>query len=162
MARAVTSDSDAFSGDYRSGNGAVVAADSDIEFERFDNDRAPITLAAKTHTLQQTERIARALEQIRSDMTDSADAEENEQQALVSAAEGTMLAASLGWLAFLLRGGSLAALAFSSLPLWRRVDPLAILALSDEERERLEEDLKKAREAEDENERAVGDILDGS
>ena len=61
-----------------------------------------------------------------------------------------------------MRGGSLAALAFSSLPLWRGVDPLAVLALSDEERERLQEDLKKAKEQEDEDEKAVGELLDKS
>jgi hypothetical protein len=93
-------------------------------------------------------------------MTDSADEAAHEQEVIVSAAEGVMIAASMAWLALLLRGGSLAALAFSSIPLWRGVDPLAVLALSDEERERIEEDNRKARDEEDEKEKAVGRLLD--
>ena len=104
--------------------------------------------------------MARALDRIRMEMTSSDDAADGEQQAVVAAAEGVMLAASLSWLTFLLRGGSLTALAVSSLPLWRGVDPLAVLALSGEERQRLDEDLKKAREQEDAKEAAVGRLLD--
>ncbi len=44
--------------------------------------------------------------------------------------------------------------------MWRRLDPLAILSLSDEERARREEDLRKAREEEDAKEKAVGRLLD--
>ncbi len=101
-----------------------------------------------------------AADQIRTEMTDAADEAAREQEIIVSSAEGAMIAASLAWLALLLRGGSLAALAFSSLPLWRGVDPLAVLALSDEERKRIEEDNRKAREQEDEKEKAVGRLFD--
>ena len=66
----------------------------------------------------------------------------------------------LSLLFLVILGVSLAALAFSSLPLWSSVDTLAILALSDEERERLEADMRKAKEHEDENDRAVGNLLD--
>ena len=104
--------------------------------------------------------MANALERIRGEMTDSADAAAREEQVVVSAAEGTIIAASLGFLALLLRGGSLAALAFSALPMWHNVDPLAILAVSDEERERLDEELREAREEEAAKDKAVGDLLD--
>lgn len=136
------------------------AMNGELEAKRGNGQRSQITLESSETTLARGERIAKALDQIRMEMTDSADEAASEQQVVVSAAEGAMIAASLGWLAALLRGGSLAALAFSSLPLWRGVDPLAILALSDEERERLEEDLRKAEEHEDDNEKAVGDLLD--
>ena len=107
-----------------------------------------------------SERVARALDRIREDMTDDANRLASGQQIAVSATEGVALALSLGWLGLLLRGGSLAALAFSALPLWSRVDPLAVLAISEEERMRLEDDLRKAEE--DEKERAVGQLLDAS
>ena len=94
------------------------------------------------------------------EMTEDADGVANEQQILVSSTEAVALLLSLGWLGVLLRGGSLAAVAFSSLPLWSRVDPLAVLAISEEERRRLEEDLRKAREAEDQAEKGVGRLLD--
>ena len=55
---------------------------------------------------------------------------------------------------------NLAAVALSALPVWRRVDPLAILALSDEERRKREEELRAARETEDQSEEAVGRLLD--
>ncbi|MCH7866062.1 MAG: tandem-95 repeat protein, partial [Myxococcales bacterium] len=139
---------------------ASVLADPELEAERNGSHRSEIKLTSDQRTFVGSERMARALDQIRTEMTNSAEEATTERQAAVSAAEGTMLAASLGWLAFLLRGGSLAALAFSSLPLWSSVDTLAILALSDEERERLEADMRKATEHEDENDRAVGNLLD--
>jgi hypothetical protein len=52
-------------------------------------------------------------------------------------------------LALLLRGGSLAAAALSSVPLWRRVDPLAVLALSEEERWQREQDIRAAQREEE-------------
>ena len=70
-----------------------------------------------------------------------------QRQVTVSAAEGFALMLSLGWLGVLLRGGSLAAIAFSALPMWRRVDPLAVLTISEEERVRREQDLRSARES---------------
>ena len=49
----------------------------------------------------------------------------------------------------------------SSLPMWQRVDPLAVLAISDEERERRKKDLLEAERAEDQEDEAVGRLLDG-
>ena len=52
-------------------------------------------------------------------------------------------------------GGSLAAAALSSLPLWRRVDPLAVLALSEEERWQREQEMRAAQRDE-----SIGRLLD--
>ena len=138
--------------DPEKGRGAIVYQDLNAELEQDASDPSQIKSGV--------ERMAAALDRIRMEMTDSADEAASEQQAIVSAGQGVALAASLGWLAALLRGGSLAALAISSLPMWRGVDPLAILALSDEERKRLEEDLREAREQEDAKEKEVGRLLD--
>jgi hypothetical protein len=46
--------------------------------------------------------------------------------------------------------------------MWRRVDPLAVLTISEEERVRREQELRSARELEDQTERGVGDLLDDS
>jgi hypothetical protein len=94
------------------------------------------------------------------EMTDASEEAEQDRKVVVTTAEGAMLAASLSWLTPLLRCGSLTAVAFSALPLWHRVDPLAVLAVSDEERRRREDDLRKARELEDEKEMGVGRLLD--
>jgi hypothetical protein len=59
----------------------------------------------------------------------------------------------------LLRGGSLVAFALSSLPLWRQADPLAVLALSDEEREEREEELRKAEREEELRTRGLDRLL---
>jgi len=78
----------------------------------------------------------------------------------IASAEGIAFAASTALLAGLMRSSSLLAIALSSLPLWRRVDPLAVLALSEREREERERTLRAAKKAEDENAAAVGELLD--
>ena len=45
------------------------------------------------------------------------------------------------------------------LPLWRRVDPLAVLALSDDERREVQETLRAAKAAEDKSS-SVGRLLE--
>jgi hypothetical protein len=70
------------------------------------------------------------------------------------------LVVSTGFLTALLRGGSLLALTFSSLPLWNGFDPLAVLALTREERKKREEELREARRAEDRGAAGLGDLLD--
>jgi hypothetical protein len=65
------------------------------------------------------------------------------------------LLVSSGLLAALARGGSLAAAALSSLPLWRRVDPLAVLALSEAERWQREQEMRAAQ-----REESIGRLLD--
>ena len=104
--------------------------------------------------------MMQALDQIRQELTEDAELMAGERDAIVSRTEEVALAFSAGLLGILLRGSSLAAVALTSLPVWRRVDPLAILALSDEERRRREEELRKARETEDSREEAVGRLLD--
>lgn len=73
-------------------------------------------------------------------------------------ARGVAVALSTSILGALLRGGSLLAMTLSSLPIWLRFDPLAILALTDAERERRERELRDARR--DEDKRGVGRVLD--
>ena len=93
-------------------------------------------------------------------MEDDADLAARKRSLIVSAAEGVTIATSVGLLSLLLRSGSLLGMALSALPLWRRVDPLAVLALSDDEREKLEKDLRSAEEDEDEKDDGVGRVLD--
>jgi hypothetical protein len=126
------------------------------------SDRVELDSARVGSGLLGNERMMRALDRIRQEMTDDARELAGEHQVTVSAAEGFALMLTLGWLGLLLRGGSLAAIALSSLPMWRRVDPLAVLAISEEERFRREQDLQNARKLEDQMERGVGNLLDGS
>jgi len=59
-----------------------------------------------------------------------------------------------------MRAGTLVAAAVSSLPLWRRVDPLTILALSAGDREERERSILDAEEDEDRTSK-IGSVLEG-
>jgi hypothetical protein len=106
------------------------------------------------------QQMMQVLDQIRQEMAEDAELVAGERELIVSSAEEVAVVFSAGLLGILLRGSSLAAVAVSALPVWRRVDPLAILALSDEERRKREEELRSARETEDSSEEAVGRLLD--
>jgi hypothetical protein len=95
------------------------------------------------------EALMQALDQLGVEMGKDAAHRLHEQLTMISATEGAALAASAGMIIALLRGGSLVAFALSSLPLWRQADLLAVLALSDEEREEREEELRKAEREEE-------------
>ena len=100
-----------------------------------------------------------ALDRVRQDLI-----EESREQALdtritVSVAESAALLSSFGVLSLVSRLGTLAAAALSSIPAWRRFDPLAVLYVSEEERWRRERDLRDAEAAEDREDEEVGRIL---
>jgi hypothetical protein len=106
--------------------------------------------------------VADALEQIRDEL-DALDRERQlHEQTFVATAEGVAVVSSAAVAALLLRGASLGAALLSSLPLWWKVDPLAILSLSEDEREEFERELREARDDEDTSDRSVGRVLDGS
>jgi hypothetical protein len=111
-------------------------------------------------SIVRSQQMMQALDEIRQEMAEDAALAAGERETIVSSAEKVAVAFSAGLLGILLRGSSLAAVALSSLPIWRRVDPLAILALSDEERRKREEELRAAQEKEDSSEEAVGRLLD--
>jgi hypothetical protein len=92
-------------------------------------------------------RLLEALERLREDL--HRDPQRAEQETLTITVEGVALAISGGLLALLMRGGSLAAAALSSVPLWRRVDPLAVLSLSEEERWQREQEIRAAQREEE-------------
>jgi hypothetical protein len=104
-----------------------------------------------------TERLTESLDQMRQDMMDASETEEARGETLFASVRAMALAASSGALAAMLRGGSLLALTFSSLPLWNGFDPLAVLAMSNAERKRREDELRAEEEGED---TAVARIFD--
>lgn len=104
----------------------------------------------------------RVLEQMRTDMEQSGEEDAAETETLVAAAEGLSLAFSSGLLLLLMRSSSLWAVALSALPVWRRVDPLAVLAITAEERRKLERDLRKAEQQEDTAGLGLGRVLDST
>jgi hypothetical protein len=104
-----------------------------------------------------TERLTESLDEMRQDMMDASKTEEARNETLFASVRAMALAASSGALAAMLRGGSLLALTFSSLPLWNGFDPLAVLAMSSAERKRRKDELRAEEEGED---TAVARIFD--
>ena len=93
-------------------------------------------------------------------MLSTPDSQLSEQDTFISTLEGVTIVASAGLVAAILRSGSLLAVAASSLPLWKGVDPLAVLDISEEERRRRAQEMSEANDDEAEGELAVGRILD--
>ena len=85
-----------------------------------------------------------SLDQMRRDVLESAQDEAAASDWVVPAVESISLAATTGLLAGVLRSSSLLAMAVSSVPLWKRADPLMVLSLSGEERRDLEASLRAA------------------
>ena len=67
---------------------------------------------------------------------------------------------STSFLAILSRASSLVAAAISSVPIWRRMDPLAVLALTEEERDERKRQLCEDAEREARESGAVSNLLD--
>jgi len=108
--------------------------------------RLVIPLGSEFAALDRT-LLYQALDRLREEMGRSDDGVVPEATILTTI-EGVALVLSSSALAVLMRGASLAAAAFSSLPLWRRVDPLTVLTLSDEERWQREQEIRAATEFE--------------
>jgi hypothetical protein len=131
------------------------------EAERTARNRAQGESEETRHlSVLSSELLSEALDQLQQKMEDDTELAARKSGMIASAAEGTMIATSVGLLSLLVRTGSLLGAALSAMPLWRRVDPLVILALSDEEREKVQKDLRSAKDAEDEKDDGVGRLLD--
>jgi hypothetical protein len=97
-----------------------------------------------------TGQLDTSLDRLREDLSRSADDEQARSETIFAGIRAAALAASTGVLTALLRGGSLLALTFSSLPVWKGFDPLAVLSLSAAERKAREAAQQAAEEEEDE------------
>ncbi|HHJ15410.1 MAG TPA: hypothetical protein ENJ80_01810, partial [Gammaproteobacteria bacterium] len=79
---------------------------------------------------------------------------------LLAATRGAVWTFSAGFLAWILRGGSLLAMALSSMPMWRWMDPLPILPISRRERDERKRKSQEEAQHEIEEHRAVAAVLD--
>ncbi|MCP5056880.1 MAG: tandem-95 repeat protein, partial [bacterium] len=135
---------------------ALLVGDTQQQPEPVDREARPqvdLLRASFVHT-----DFFQSLDQMRRDVL--SDAEETgsaDRDWLVLAIEGIAMAATTGLLAGVLRASSLLAMAISTVPLWRRADPLMILSLSNEERRDLEATLRRAAT----NEQDLNAVLDG-
>jgi hypothetical protein len=105
-------------------------------------------------------KLWQAFDQMRADMEHSEDQAASEAETVMVTANGVTLAFSTGLMLMLMRSSSLWAVALSALPMWRRVDPLAVLAITSEERRKLERDLREAEQREDTAGAGLARVLD--
>ena len=148
--------------------GDVAAASADrVESEeqppetlRFDLQKRDADAADAVGQLKANQRMMDALDRVREEIIEESESRALENRISVSTVEGAAIAGSVGLLGLLSRAPSLAAAALSSLPIWSRVDPLAVLTISEEERKRREKDLRDAQAAEDRAAEGVGRLLD--
>ena len=131
-----------------------------LETLRFELLNQAVDAPDGVKQLVANKRMMDALDRVREDIIEESESHALQSSVSVSIVEGAALATSIGWLGLLSRAPSLAAAALSSLPMWSRVDPLAVLTISEEERKRREKDLHDAEAEEDRTERAVGNLLD--
>jgi hypothetical protein len=107
--------------------------------------------------LAMTSHLEQSLDRLRDDLTRSDEEDRSRGEVFFSSIRAAALATSTGVLTALLRGGSLLALTFSSLPVWKGFDPLAVLALTAAERKARRAAMRADQETEDE---AVAQIFE--
>jgi hypothetical protein len=100
-----------------------------------------------------------ALDEFGDQLSEDADRQHEEIEHTRTRFERAALAFSTGILALLTRASSLTAMALSSIPVWQRVDPINVLALSAKERKKRAKQLRDAEDLEDRAEAGIGDLL---
>ena len=101
-----------------------------------------------------------ALDLLGNEISNDAAREEAKAEKTRSRIESMALALSTGMLAVIARASSLTAMALSSLPVWSRVDPLSVLALSTREKKKRAKELREAEDLEDMSGGGLHDLLD--
>jgi VCBS repeat-containing protein len=94
------------------------------------------------------------------DLSSDAERQEEANDFALASIESVGLALSVGALSVLARGGSLIAMALSSLPIWQRVDPLSVIIASDRDREAREDEQRAIDEEESQLNKGLDDLLD--
>ncbi|MGI9294680.1 MAG: hypothetical protein ACR2PS_11920, partial [Pseudomonadales bacterium] len=99
------------------------------------------------------------IEQMKRDMGEFSDVDP-EQELVVQVLSGSTLTLSAGFVAWLLRGGALAATMLSSLPMWKGFDPLPILTTG---RKKTDDEPEEAEnQPNDENDASVEALFNGA
>ncbi len=104
-----------------------------LSFTR-DDDEEDIDEASRLAAGFADAQLQDALHDVETQLRETADRQQDEIEVKVRAVERTGLAFSAAVLAMITRGTSLLAIAVSALPVWSRVDPLAVLAVSESAR----------------------------
>ena len=93
-------------------------------------------------------------------MAQSVETENEDQQIVIGAAKGLTMILFAGMMNWYIKAGSLLASLLSTVPLWTPFDPLPILSLSREERDRRRREASEERQREDRSLHRIGCLLD--
>ncbi|MCP4265834.1 MAG: hypothetical protein GY777_09710, partial [Candidatus Brocadiaceae bacterium] len=85
---------------------------------------------------------------------------QNDENIVSRSIVGATLSLTAGIAVWLVRGGSIFASFFMSMPLWKRFDPLPLLSLSRKKRREKIKELRKIKEEESKDNKAAADLLD--
>jgi hypothetical protein len=132
-------------------DGGVDLAQTWVEKSAVHSDVEAIEVEDESHRWigWQDGTLWAALDTVRHDLTEEQEERLRAEEWSVETIEATAMVLSTSILPALLRSSSLWAATLSSIPLWRRADPLVVLALSDEERRKMQTELREAREEEE-------------
>jgi hypothetical protein len=107
-------------------------------------------------------KLAERLAQLADDLDRAVQEREHRAHLVGQAASFSMVALTAGFVAWLLHGGSLLASFLVSLPAWRRLDPLAVLGTTGQDRRKLDRKKREEDERESKQFRGLGRVLDKS
>jgi VCBS repeat-containing protein len=151
-------------GEFREGIDA--SRDARISFEddsEFTTDEDAEAIAeTPQQALAARLQLERQLDLLRQELGQEAASDAADLELRVGAAEGALAGMLAGALALLARGSTIVAAMLSSLPMWRGVDPLAVLGVSDERREALAKKLQDEARREAEEAGGLAQMLDGA
>ena len=102
----------------------------------------------------------RSIDNMLDDLDEAFAKEEHRNNILAYGLKGTTWSLSAGFVAWALRGGSLLATAMSSIPIWRGLDPLPILAMSARDRKKQEKLKQQELREENDLQKEIGELID--
>ena len=127
----------------------------DTVLNRIDSDNGIASLT--DHTV-----MWRSIDTMLNDIDNAFAEEEHRNNILAYGMKGMTFSLSAGFVAWVLRGGSLLATAMSSIPIWRGLDPLPVLAMSAKDRKKERKAKEQDEQDEDDLQIEIGKLIDGA
>ena len=103
-----------------------------------------------------------AIDAMLEELDDNYTESQTHEMIMANVVRGATWSLSAGFVAWILRGGTLLAAAMSSIPIWKGLDPLPIIALSKRERKRRDAEHDVDKQEEDSLQQEIGELIDGA
>ncbi len=101
-----------------------------------------------------------AIDAMLDELDDSYTESQTDDMIMANVVRGATWSLSAGFVAWVLRGGALIAAAMTSIPIWKGLDPLPIIAMSKRERKRRKEEEQVDKQEEDSLQQEIGALID--